>query len=54
MANAITIFRMTASIVLLFCPVLSPAFYVFYIMAAVVLSGVFACILCILHNGRVV
>ena len=35
MANAITIFRMAASIVLLFCPVLSPAFYVFYIMAAV-------------------
>ena len=26
---------MAASIVLLFCPVLSPAFYVFYIMAAV-------------------
>ena len=35
MANAITIFRMAASIVLLFCPVLSPAFYVFYIIAAV-------------------
>ena len=35
MANAITIFRMAASIVLLFCPVLSPAFYVFYIMAGV-------------------
>ena len=33
MANAITIFRMAASIVLLFCPVFSPAFYVFYIMA---------------------
>ena len=35
MANAITIFRMAASIVLLFCPVFSPAFYVFYIMAGV-------------------
>ena len=35
MANAITIFRMAASIVLLLCPVFSPAFYVFYIMAAV-------------------
>ena len=33
MANSITIFRMTASIVLLFCPVFSPAFYVFYIAA---------------------
>ena len=33
MANAITIFRMAASIVLLLCPVFSPAFYVFYIMA---------------------
>ena len=33
MANAITIFRMAASIVLLFCPVFSPAFYVFYIAA---------------------
>ena len=35
MANAITIFRMAASIVLLFCPVFSPAFYVFYIVAGV-------------------
>ena len=33
MANAITIFRMAASIVLLFCPVFSPAFYAFYIAA---------------------
>ena len=33
MANAITIFRMAASIVLLFCPVFSPAFYACYIMA---------------------
>ena len=33
MANAITIFRMAASIVLLFCPAFSPAFYIFYIMA---------------------
>ena len=33
MANAITIFRMAASIVLLFCPAFSPVFYVFYIMA---------------------
>ena len=35
MANAITIFRMAASIVLLFCPAFSPAFYVSYIMAGV-------------------
>ena len=35
MANAITIFRMAASIVLLFCQAFSPAFYVFYIMAGV-------------------
>ena len=33
MANTITFFRMTASIVLLFCPVFSPAFYAFYIAA---------------------
>lgn len=33
MANTITLFRMAASIVLLFCPVFSPAFYVFYIAA---------------------
>ena len=33
MANIITFFRMAASIVLLFCPVFSPAFYVFYIAA---------------------
>ena len=33
MANAITIFRMAAGIVLLFCPAFSPVFYVFYIMA---------------------
>ena len=32
-ANTITFFRMAASIVLLFCPVFSPAFYVFYIAA---------------------
>ena len=35
MANAITIFRIADSIALLFCPVFSPAFYVFYIMAGV-------------------
>ena len=35
MANAITIFRMAVSIVLLFCPVFSPAFYGFYIAAGV-------------------
>ena len=35
MANAISIFRIAASIVLLFCPVFSPAFYAFYIMAGV-------------------
>ena len=35
MANAITIFRMAASIVLLFCPAFSLAFYVFYMMAGV-------------------
>ncbi len=33
MANAITVFRMAASIVLLCCPVFSSAFYVFYIAA---------------------
>ena len=33
MANAITFFRIAASIVLLFCPVSSPAFYAFYIAA---------------------
>ena len=35
MANAITIFRMAASIALLFCPVFSPAFYACYLMAGV-------------------
>ncbi len=33
MANRITFFRIAVSIVLLFCPVFSPAFYVFYIAA---------------------
>ena len=33
MANAITFFRIAAGIALLFCPVFSPAFYVFYIAA---------------------
>ena len=33
MANTITFFRIAASIVLFFCPVFSPAFYVFYIAA---------------------
>ncbi len=33
MANAITFFRIAAGIVLLFCPVFSPAFYVFYTAA---------------------
>ena len=33
MADAITFFRMAAGIVLLFCPVFSPVFYVFYIAA---------------------
>ena len=33
MANTITLFRMAAGIVLLLCPVFSPAFYVFYIAA---------------------
>ena len=33
MANTITLFRIAASIVLLFCPAFSPAFYVFYIAA---------------------
>ena len=33
MANTITLFRIAASIVLLFCPVFSPAFYAFYIPA---------------------
>ena len=35
MANAITIFRIADSIALLLCPVFSPAFYAFYIMAGV-------------------
>ena len=33
MANTITFFRIAAGIVLLFCPVFSPAFYTFYIAA---------------------
>ena len=33
MANTITLFRMAAGIVLLFCPVFSPAFYLFYTAA---------------------
>ena len=33
MANTITFFRIAASIVLLFCPVFSQAFYVFYLAA---------------------
>ena len=33
MANAITVFRIAAGIVLLFCPAFSPAFYVCYIAA---------------------
>ena len=33
MANTITFFRIAASIVLLFCPMFSSAFYVFYIAA---------------------
>ncbi len=33
MANTITFFRMAAGIVLLFCPVFSPAFYAFYVAA---------------------
>ena len=33
MANTITLFRMAAGIVLLFCPVFSPVFYVFYTAA---------------------
>ena len=33
MANTISLFRIAAGIVLLFCPVFSPAFYVFYIAA---------------------
>ena len=35
MANTITFFRIAAGIILLFCPVFSPAFYVFYIAAGV-------------------
>ena len=35
MANTITFLRIAVSIVLLFCPVFSPAFYVFYIVAGV-------------------
>ena len=33
MANAITVFRIAASIVLFFCPAFSPVFYLFYIAA---------------------
>ena len=33
MANTITFFRIAAGIVLLFCPVFSPAFYALYIAA---------------------
>ena len=33
MANTITFFRIAAGIVLLFCPVFSPAFYTLYIAA---------------------
>ena len=41
MANAITFFRIAASLVLLFCPVFSPGFYVLYIAAGLsdVLDG---------------
>ena len=35
MANTVTFSRIAASIVLLFCPVFSPAFYMFYIAAGV-------------------
>ena len=35
MANSITGIRIACSIVLLFCPALSPAFYTFYIIAGV-------------------
>ena len=38
MANTITFFRIAAGIVLLFCPVFSPAFYVFYTAALVLQS----------------
>ena len=48
MANTITFFRIAASIVLLFCPVFSPAFYVFYIVAGVsdMLDGYSAVVVC--------
>ena len=35
MANFITVIRIICSIILLFCPVFSPAFYVLYIIAGV-------------------
>ena len=35
MANIITGIRIVISVVLLFCPVLSPAFYIFYITAGI-------------------
>ena len=35
MANFITVIRIVCSIILLFCPVFSPAFYVLYIIAGV-------------------
>ncbi len=44
MANTITLFRIAASIVLLFCLVFSPAFYAFYIAAGLsdMLDGIVA------------
>ncbi len=35
MANIITEIRIVISVILLFCPVLSPAFYIFYITAGI-------------------
>ena len=35
MANIITVIRIVISVVLLFCPVLSPAFFIFYMTAGI-------------------
>ena len=48
MANTITFFRIAAGIVLLFCPVFSPAFYAFYTAAGLsdMLDGYSAVVVC--------
>jgi CDP-diacylglycerol--glycerol-3-phosphate 3-phosphatidyltransferase len=48
MANPITFFRIAASIVLLFCPVFSPSFFMLYIAAGLsdMLDGYSAVVVC--------